>query len=290
MGVYETMKKLTTYISAFCVAATIAFAGGRTDSLEIRNGADGNVQVTALSYISGAWSEYTSSSQITFRVGEGYCSDGTYWQITNGITQTLTNRGDVATRAAVYWYMDHDASTFPNDLVFYDSATAPLAHTNSGCYVEPSEVLDRYMGSSCDADSWFRFADGSLFVNQMYGISLGSSMNPNGSWQTPDDDEGDGYLPVTATEAFLTVFGNDAGTVAKAVATSKEHSVVAASNPRDWAAGIVLVGKAGSGEAEANGWCHVGAERKFRLAGENNDDNWLRLQLHGWRETRSVVK
>jgi hypothetical protein len=107
-------------------------------------------------------------------------------------------------------------------------------------------------------------------------------MNPNGTWQTPDDDEGDGVTPVNAIGAYIHV-SNQAAASSQAVlfATTKE---IADTNPNFFES--YCIGGRGEGAVQAVQYLVLGKSRKVRVWGTDTNDNNLHCRLTGYKIRR----
>jgi len=221
-------------------------------------------------------SSYTFVDDDTVTVG-----DGSYW-ICNGSLSKLTSATNV----------DISSPTGPDFYYLYDddserSGTTPtlVFSTTEPSFTEATGKIGWYNGDErCIAVAWVE-AGNTIddFVATIVGgscirytfdtaITLASNMNPDGTWQTPDDDAGATYIPIGASQAHIGVSNADAGSV---IVSAKS----AESNTNGTTDAIYYEGYSG---ANIIGWLNLGSSRNMVVFGDNDDNNALSLKLYGW--------
>jgi len=227
--------------------------------------------------IRDCWVNYVDTNTITIGLGSGD-NAGSFFAVTTVVTQDIAALADVTN---LYVYLSN-TSTFPSTLTFYDSVVLPewsdVYHANYH-----TNGVDRFIGSiplmgNIVVTNFSRSIEGSLMLTNQ--IALGSSMDPDGTWQTPDDSESSLYLPATATRIFVRMANTDAtpGDVDLGARRFESHGG-ADLDHSGWSDG-------GSVTVVETAWVRLGASRNIRIKGENNNDNNLNTWFMGYEEAR----
>ena len=232
----------------------------------------------AAGYIKGSYPVYVDSDSVAITNGDGYCNQS-YFIITNDIAHDMTSLA--AGLDFSYIYIDDDASTYPSGIVIIDSTTEPTnRYALSGWYNGDDRCIGAILSPSTGASNEVFQVDktGTRYTlippaPSTYGLA--SSMNPNGTWQTPDDAEGDAFSPVNAVAAFVEMEGKDtSSTVAISIINKEAADYIA--NQRN---GLFLTGY---NLARCTGDVPLSDSRKVRVFGDNNDDNSLSVNMFGF--------
>lgn len=254
------------YVSPGSTQDLTATGGGTNDYLQ--------------GYIRGCWADYTSSNSVTITNGEFYCS-GDHYQIRAPIAHSLVNTNVMF----AYIYCDDSQST-GTVVNVYDSTNPPTYSTNYFGWYCNTSANDRvlWVVDTTNANKNIRpyYA-----VNDNYRarlirdteVRLASDMDPDSTWQTPDDSESSVYLPINAIGALVRVTARDASSSAGATAISVEGSTRV----------IAIQGPIYAYEydvADVKGWVTLGASRNIRIGGYDNDDNLLNAFLSGYEIAR----
>jgi len=233
----------------------------------------------AVGYISGVRVKYSNTTAVTVQVGDGWCN-GSYFAVTQDIDHAMTSLA--AGADFHYIYLDDDASTYPSTLTIIDSTTEPAVDDEKGGGWYNGD--DRCLGTVYSAAGGATVASYHMSESGYHTLSsllaAASSMNPDGTWQTPDDAETSTLLPVTANRAIIVGYGADTGSIGKFAAATKER-----------ADDVIAFG---SGDIRVDGASIVlqtfrialGPSRNLRIGGDNDDDNVLSLWILGWRDAR----
>ena len=106
-------------------------------------------------------------------------------------------------------------------------------------------------------------------------------MNPDSTWQTPDDMESSTKLPVSAISGCFQILGADANSSGAAYLT-----------PYSLAKGVSFSAEAIQWTLGANetfgciDWVDLDSTRNVRIAGNNDDDNTLSCWIKGYEIRR----
>jgi len=111
---------------------------------------------------------------------------------------------------------------------------------------------------------------------------IASTMNPDGTWQTPDDSDTDFLTPVNAIQCLVIVQSSDSDASAWVSVTNKET----ADQNSAHSDGYQFFDSNGSTVATANGWVTLGSSRQTRIGGADNDDNLLNAWFQGFKYER----
>lgn len=244
------------------------------------------MQAAMRGYIQGAVFQYTSSNSVTPTVGEVECNGSRYTIAAS--EHTITN---FANDAITYVMIDDSASTAGSDatLVNDDSvAITPAYNTTLKGWYSNVETADRVIAAfRCASASTIEYFDtnqvGDHYVYNVWANrkQIASSMNPDFTWQTPDDSESSAILPVMATEICGWVTGQDADNVAQTYIASKEVADVQ-STPSTSA----QMRNQTDTNAYTFGWVKLGSSRNVRIAGADDDDNSMNYFVLGYAYER----
>ena len=173
-------------------------------------------------------------------------------------------------------------------MLFRSSATnEPVKNAPRNGWYHPTTQEDRLIGAVMASNNAARLmqfgTDGEGKCNwaasgtlNICGLALASSMNPDGTWQTPDDAESSAYLPVCAKQAWLTLYNydTDAG-VALSLGTYEQTLV---SNSSFWQKYCCDSWN----RAMQSYWVVLGPSRNVRILGQDDDNNGLCLTIQGY--------
>lgn len=243
-------------------------------------------------FITGLDVGYSDSNTVTVSAGKLYVTD-TWFTQASATTHDLT--GLAAGADFHYIYVDYSAST-SSVPVFIDGTTEPAFSDSLGGWYSGS---DRCIGAVYSESGGATIApfvgggDSCIYTNH---ISMASNMNPDGTLQIPDDDEGDGVTPVMATWALVTAVSSES------TDDQSPYVGVWTKEAEDLGIGYYgtyekspLVAQGATWEptvlhperARLSAWIRLGSSRKLRVGADDNDDNAsLNLWIQGWRISR----
>jgi hypothetical protein len=223
-------------------------------------------------YIKHCWVNYHSTTSIVVSPGEGYCN-GSYFAIESSV---ITNVAATLTPAHdfLYIYVDDDGSSYPTPVII-DSTNEPTeSATLHGWY----NGNDRCIGVVEMTNSIIGVFTNHHGVVLSTEVTLASAMNPDGTWQTPDDAEGAAYFPVIADYGLLYGKTLDADSRCSFGCTAVESSGIA----NWWGSGFYTYQHI---EWQGGFRIELGASRNLRVRASNDDDNGsLYLYKEGWIE------
>ena len=200
---------------------------------------------------------------------------GAAW-ISNKFVRLTTNQTYYLTSLAAgedwhYIYADYSAST-PTAISLYDATNVPAqVGALDGGWYHPTTVGDRAIGAMWSTNGAANLACNRLARDRYYlgeRISMASNMNPDGTWQTPDDNPGAAITPVFVKSITVVMSAEDNNAPCTAYMISKEGADAGSA-----VNGPFVVG----GNDVCMGTVRISLEdsRDTRIAGDANDDNAL---------------
>jgi len=127
-----TSMLVLLFVLSFCLDAVCGSTwvdGGKTDPIEVGTPAwnsavedAANVSVVGSDWRGGLALTRVDSNTVTIAPGSGWCVDN-WFELTSNYTHSVTSSLDLGldVTANLNFYIDESASTFPTNLVFYDS-------------------------------------------------------------------------------------------------------------------------------------------------------------------------
>jgi len=237
---------------------------------------DGTMWSAPAGYIQGLTVSYVSTTSVFYGVTTVHCKDKVFITAT-GETDTISN---FSNGGYTYGYIDYSAST-PTNIVYIDSTTVPVwSDAYKGYYNGDDRCISAFYCNAADTINRFVYSNEyCLLVDNR--LTCASSMNPDGTWQTPDDDSGDSYMPVNAISASIYLGGSDPGAQVQAFCTNLEAST----DLSQWYLGY-KVGFQGYNGVGSGTYIELGPSRKLVVLGEDNDDNGLSMHVVGYKILR----
>ena len=224
-----------------------------------------------LSYITGLYGDWSTTNSVVFSTGEGYLSNSNLFQSSGSITSIVTSL-----TTALDWHYAYLTNTVSGSITSGDVvwSTNEPSETVNGWYLNNNRCIGSFISTN-GAAALVRFENyGSEYIFST-SYSLASSMNPDASWQTPDDNEGDTYTPVNVDKARISISAGDAATYCIGLLATKEFVDLGAYLPGAYGgnAWVFIL---------ENYWVSLGPSRKVRVRGEDDDDNALSSALTGY--------
>ena len=239
--------------------------------------------LSATGFITGCILSYTTTTSIVIGQGAGFCNLD-WWQ-NSATTLSVTS---VASGEDFHYIYISASSSFPTPTFFSSTNEWAWDNDKRGQY---------WNGNRGIGVVWSRAASATIMgfqCNQLSGRvvryyqgnwvkQVGWGMDPDGTWQVPDDANTPDYVPIGATAVFGTLVAKDVGSDCTAAAASVE-----------W----INSGGGGTGRGtpfgylsyqntHIDGWVPLGPSRDIRIMGENNDDNGqLGFAVKGWEVKR----
>ena len=233
--------------------------------------------------IIGLEPRYASATEVLIPAGL-IRANGKECTLTSDYTHAMTTLS--GSEYCRYLYVDDSATTAPT-AVIVDNLTAPTwDYARNGWYSGD----DRYLGAvpTVITSSTIPYFDMLKISERQVRVTIGirvfpelaTAMNPDGTWQTPDDHESSEFLPETANEISLFLYGGDTGAECEVYGASKEHADVQTNvlNAPFTIGAYAKIAQAG--------WVILGATRNVRIGGQDNDDNALYAYVNGWGYAR----
>lgn len=242
---------------------------------------DGSGGTAPGSYISGCWVTFADTNTVTIAEGDGYCA-GTYYCITSSVSHDMTSLQTA--EGFNYVYLDYDASTFPSSVSMYDSTSTPTYVAAYAGYYCATSTADRFLGSVWSTNGVAALRATYRVGNVVHNgarVKCASDMQPDATWQTPDDYETSVLFPSTASWGLFYLYGRDTtsfvnlGITTYELAVQIPTSTVAA---LDFYYGYFYLG--------AYPMIPLGPSRNVRIYGQADDDAQLSLWVIGWVEDR----
>ena len=223
-------------------------------------------------YIQGLGIAYASTTSVEISAGSLVVND-TYISI-DASTSTVSvfdNGG--------YTYLMVDGDDVTNPTMYW-STTDPTEQTDGTFYIGNDRCIGAFY---CDGAAAI---DGVMTTGEEYAfadcIQIGSDMDPDGSWQAPDDFESSAKLPVNAIEVDLYARAYDSGSECYASLASYEASESTAGAA--YTNGAIMT--YGYVRGNLSGRIALGASRNIRVSGINDDDNYLNTYITGYKIRR----
>lgn len=247
-------------------------------------GGGGGTNDFLLGYNRGLWANYIATNQISNDPGEIYCS-GNYYKAS--VTTTSTIPAIPVGADLIYQYVDNSGTTENSGTIntYFSTNDCVYLDAKFGWY-HPTTNADRVMNvfyTTAGTAAITNFVVESLlgYTKPAISITLGTGMNPDGTWQTPGTSESSPHLPANAVEALVRLIGVDSGSSAVVGATSKEMAdLESGSQTASWTWWVANV------SIQLTAWIPLGESRDIRVRGADNDDNSLAIFLLGWRIDR----
>ena len=233
--------------------------------------------------IAGANVLFASTTTVTITDGYGMCKDRR-WKVTSDVTDTVDTFDN---GGFTYCYIDYSAIADGETLEASDiiwSATEPAQNATYGnawmngddrcigaLYCNGAATIAQYVSAMDNGD---------LCMLYTAWFSIASDMNPDGTWQTPDDSESSVYLPVNATEALLYLATDDIDSTTKLYATNYNNALGSSIAQESQAYTL------GGTYLRETRWIILDSTRNVRIAAENNDDNKLNCAIRGYKIER----
>lgn len=240
-------------------------------------------QTQVLGFIDGYVCKYNTSTSITIIAGS--CeANSSYYSLASDDSHSMT--GLTVGFRRHYIYIDDDASTPPAATII--DATTPPSWSNSkrGWYNGDDRCIGEVSSSIATATiDFFETSGTGKVISNYYGFTslppLASNMNPDGTWQTPDDAESSTILPINVVEGYFGLQGADAASNCSAAVTTSETATVytAINGAMFFDSGYNLIDL-------RNIRLPLGASHNVKVGGGVDDDNDLDLRLHGYSYAR----
>lgn len=226
--------------------------------------------------------KYSSTTAVTITAGAIRTKEK-YFFLENDTSHTMTSLA--AGFDFHYIYIDESASTTPTAVIIDSTDEPSYSSDNKGWYSGDDRCIGVVVSPTGSATvAYFSTEFNGKQVTCHYGRSdipqMASNMDPNSSWQTPDDNDGGAVTPVNATSIKLALSCTDSGANCASRATSSEMAAVNTSitdGDLDFAAYNLH---------NASGWVILGASRNIKIAGTNDDDNLLSCWCNGFKISR----
>lgn len=184
-----------------------------------------------------------------------------------------------------YLYIDDDASSPPSATII-DSTTEPSYDpVRRGWYNGDDRTIGPVWSPAASTTiSYFDKAGEGKNISYVYGVQellrLAINMNPNFTWQTPNENESSVAVPVNATKIYIRTEAADAGAACAFYAASSEMAAINTNVTR----------------GQVNVWGFdmnttmetiiLGPSRNIKLAGVDDDDNRLSAHAVGFEMAR----
>ena len=225
----------------------------------------GTVFAAPAGYISDLSVAYISTTSVQYGPGVAHCKDKIFYN-EGYVTDTISN---FSNGGYTYGYIDYSESTGTNP-VFIDSTTSPVYNSiYKGWYNGDDRCIAVYYCNGADTIGEFvGYTNRSTIEYSFLGyISIATSMNPDGTWQTPDEGESSTFLPVNAVKVNLRIRSADSGGIAAAGITTKE--LANGVNLPAETANYISSGQI----AESTFNIPLGQSRDVRIRAADDDDN-----------------
>jgi len=234
----------------------------------------------ALGHIRGVYPVYTDTTHVAIQPGQVECNSNTYI-LTTAVAHEILN---FSSGGFTYLYIDDSESTKGGTPTIIDSTTEPAwSDSKQGYYNGNDRCIGAlYCDGAATLSEFVVVARGrSLRFSYDYRIQIASNMNPDSTWQTPDDMESSTKLPVSAISGCFQILGADANSSGAAYLT-----------PYSLAKGVSFSAEAIQWTLGANetfgciDWVDLDSTRNVRIAGNNDDDNTLSCWIKGYEIRR----
>jgi hypothetical protein len=234
-------------------------------------------------YIKGMYCDYLNTTQVTWSVGSAEHS-GTAIEISTAFTTTVSTLAAGADWHYAYVTNSASGTLSASDIVW--STTEPTeSSTLHGWYdAQNNRCIGAVYSSAAGATiyEFDRMNDGMMRYQTI--LIAASSMNPAGTWQTPDDAETSTLCSVLAKRMRVHIrFGES---------TAGDHGYGSVANKESVDAGTanadsLLYFDPQAGDAPLNlclytATVNLGTSRNLRVHGADNDDNELGLSVVGF--------
>lgn len=280
LGSYYSSLDITTWISnnmARLMTNTYPYL-----DTDVRNDWTTNNFYPAYSYIHGMWPVWNTPTNFSIGFGEGYVGTN-FFSLQSTLTHGPANFAQCSAYDVLYIYIDDSLTTYPTNIVLLDQTNIPTRNT----------VYDQFMFGDDRCIAALYVTNSTLqpftLLNGGYvmatNIPLATSMNPDGTWQTPDTLLSETILPANVKRAKFAVSAADSGAECIVAIATYEASLRGTA-----AGGVPELGSAayfrGYNTLSATPWIWMGSGRAIRILGQNDDDNNLDCSLMGWEIDR----
>jgi len=286
LGVCVTVE--LQHVSGIIFESDVAIdvSGGVTEGQSLVANSSSNFvpSVPCPGYIKNAWADYLNTTQVVFSTGEGACN-GSYWEISaNTITSTVTTLAAAADWH--YGYIDDDASSYPTPTIIWSTTEPSESTTLYGWYNGDDRCIGAVYSDASGATifQYTRQNESGRVVFLARTLQSASSMNPDGTWQTPDDAETSTFLPVNCVFGLFVLSAYDGDNPVEVALATKERADAGAAA---LSGGEMRWYLYGHGQVVVpTPWIAMGASCNLRIGGENDDDNGLNMWVLGYQEAR----
>ena len=244
---------------------------------------NGNLVVGTKGTISGLCPVYVDANTIT--LGSGYLeANGKSYDLssaTNFDIDVFDNGG------FTYGYIDDGTAVAPTITLDWSATEPAWSDSLQGWYNGNDRcIISLYCDGAATIGGFTSVEIGNLVsINWAFGFQLASDMNPNSGWDTPDVAESSTKLPINAMAGYFFIFGNDSdGSIYVACDNYELASINTTPIGVPYWAQLYIVGDHGS--VGASGKVMLGASRNVRLAGDNDSDNAMDLNITGYEYGR----
>ncbi len=241
------------------------------------------VGITSLGDIEGFVVTYSSTTAVGIKAGKIFAKDTTYI-LAADTTHNMTSLA--ASFDYHYVYIDDSVSTSPPTAVIIDSTVEPAWSDDSKGWYNGDDLCIGVVASPAGnaiVASFTTMYNGKE-VTYQYGksdiLQMASDMNPDSTWQTPDDNDGSVATPVNAKAIKIVLTATDVGANCAARASSSELAALKTTITD----GDLDFG--GYNFISDVGWVVFGSSRNIKIAGTNDDDDALSCWCNGFKISR----
>ncbi len=253
--------------------AIVEFGSGTTNKITSVN------LITKLDYADGFVVKYDTTTSISITSGE-MAANGKVYNLSADTTHTMTSLASAFDMH--YIYIDDSASTVP-DAFIIDSTDEPVFSDSKRGFYNGDDKCIGAVASTDGASTLITFTTLVVSPNYIkYNLArtelpfMAASMNPNGSWQTPNMNDGSVVTPVNAISITGTIGNTDSGTLIVTNITNFEFAAIE----------TVI----GDGQNINGGFdfmssmfdITLGPSRNIKVGGSDNDDNALSVLCTGF--------
>lgn len=227
--------------------------------------------------IRGLTVEYNDTSSVKIKGGFTKV-DGQFYYLSQDITYSLESLASGVDFHYIYQKISASSIYSP---VFRDTTDEPeFSITRNGWHNNNDPLIGLVLSPAGSAVIEFfevvKMSERLIrYVTPGRTYIIAQNQNPNGSWQTPNVAESSVYLPVNAKEANIYMYGSDAASNYYIAWVSAESAVIKTSY-YDTTTGLL-----GYSNGTFNLWGPLGSSRNIKIAGEDNDDNFMGARVMG---------
>lgn len=210
----------------------------------------------------------------------GYCeANGKYYEFISDQSHNLTSLA--AGFDFHYIYIDDSASTPPTAVIIDSIAEPAYDAAKQGWYNGNDRCIGNIMSPAGGAiiDYFDVMANNNKHIQcgmQLNSFpTMASSMNPDQTWQIPDDNDGDVVTPVNAVKIRVMMTTQDSSAITWAQVASKEYADNSVEIERN------MHFSAYNNQA-VSFWFQLGISRQVRISGNSDDDNLMNLFCTGF--------